>query len=242
MKLRLPLIATAVASLLAISAGSVLAINPGTPDAAQTAFDTNLPAPVQFEAQTFVPGISGSLVAVYVHTKMFVPGPNIVGPNVTDVTMAIFATSGGLPTGSPMTTQVVTPLDPGWTVVTFGAPINVVAVTKYALELGQGATDTTMWDFACNDNYGPGTPYIYDGTWKTIFQYSAQNCLADFAFQTFIVSPPPPVTTVPPTSTSRGSSGDTPGNPSYLLIFAGLAVAASAAVVVSISRRRITQR
>jgi hypothetical protein len=246
MKLRLPLIAVAVAGILAMSAGSVLATIPGTPDAAQTAHDTNLAAPAEIQVQTFVAKNSGSLgtVLVYTHTLVPTPPPGVVGPNVvpnvtTNVTVAIFPTSGGFPTGSAMATQVVTPVDGGWTTVTFASPANVVATTKYALELAQGATDTTMWDFACADNYGPGTPYILDGTWKTIFQFSAINCLADFAFQTFVVTPPPPVTTAPPTSTSSGPTGDTPGNPSSLLIFAGLA---SAAVFVSISRRRLAQK
>lgn len=213
----------------------------------QTAWDTNLASPTQIEAQTFVPTITGSLGTVQLHTNTFVPGPNIVGPNVTGITVRIFATDGsGLPTGSNLATQDVSPADPGWTTVTFASPANVVAGTKYSLELLQGPGDTTRWDFLCADAYGPGQALVYDGTWKTIFQYSAQDCLADFAFTTWIVAapppPPPPVTTAPPTSTSRGNSGGAPGNPSYLLILAGLAVAASAAVVVSISRRRVIQR
>lgn len=214
----------------------------------QTAFDTNLASPTQIEGQTFVPAITGSLGTVQLHTNTFVPGPNIVGPNVTGITVRIFATDGsGLPTGSNLATQDVSPADPGWTTVTFASPANVVAGTKYSLELLQGPADTTRWDFLCADAYGPGQALVYDGTWKTIFQFSAQNCLADFAFTTWIVAanvtaPPTAPATAPPTSTSRGNSGDAPGNPSYLLILAGLAVAASAVVVVSISRRRVIQR
>ena len=73
MRLRFPLIAIGATSILAMSAGSVLATIPGTPDAAQTSWDTNLPAPVEISVQTFVPTISGSLGTVLVHTNTFVP-------------------------------------------------------------------------------------------------------------------------------------------------------------------------
>jgi hypothetical protein len=246
MKLRLPLIATAVAGILAMSAGSVLATIPGTLDAHQTSWDTNLPAPVQVTAQTFVPGLSGALGTVQVHTNTFVAPAVVVVPNVTNVTVAIVATDGsGFPTGSALATQTVSPADPGWTTVTFGSPTNVVAGTKYAIELSQSLADTTRWDFICaTDAYGPGQALILDTTWKTVHQFDGNlDCFGDFAFQTYIVVPnvtAPP--TAPPTSTTGDKSGSTPADPSFLLIFAGLAVGASAAVFVSISRRRLTQR
>jgi hypothetical protein len=246
MKRRLLFVAAAVASILALSTGSVMAIPiPGTPDASNTSYDTNLPAPTALEAQTFVPTLTGSLGTVLVHTNMFVPTPTvIVQPNVTDITVNITSMSGADP-GSTLATQTITPVDGGWTLVTFTAPTNVVAGTKYAIELSQGAGDTTRWDFDCAQPYGPGNALIFSTTWKSIFAFDAQDCLATFAFQTYIVvaaATPAPTHTAPPTSTAGDTGSGTPGNPSYLLIFAGLAAAASAAVFVSISRRRLTQR
>jgi hypothetical protein len=235
----------AVATLLALTAGSAMAIvPPGTLDASQTSYDTNLLAPVQQQAQTFVPTISGSLGTVLVHTNVYVPAPTVVvRPNVTNVTVEITSTSGGLPTGTVLATQTVTPQSGGWTVVTFSAPTNVTAGTKYALELAQLGGDTTMWDFDCAQPYGPGNAVVFSTTWKSIFAYDTQDCLASYAFQTYIVVPAataPPVS-APPTSTMNSAPGDAPGNPGYMLILAGLAVAAAATIFVS-SRRRVTQR
>jgi hypothetical protein len=239
-KRRIAFVAMGVASILALSAGSVLAIIPGTPDAAQTSWDTDLGAPVEISVQTFVPTISGSLGTVEVHTTTYVPSVPQARPALpTNVTVAIFpTTAGGFPTGSAMATKVVTPVDGGWTTVSFGSPTDVVSGTKYALEVAQGATDTTLWDFLCSDAYGPGQALVLNGSWQTIHQFDGNlNCLADFAFRTWIVTPAGP--TAPPTATVSGPTGDTPSNPGFLLLFAGLA---SAAAFVTVSRRHLLRR
>jgi hypothetical protein len=119
----------------------------------------------------------------------------------------------------------------------------------YAIVVTQDVPSTeSEWNGATGDPYGPGAAYVMDTTWKTPAAYT-ETALTDYAFQTFItvaVATPAPTTaptaapTAPPTSTGSNNGG-TPNSPSFLLIFAGLALAAAGSVVVS-QRRRQTQR
>lgn len=242
MKLRLALIGAGAAGILALSAGSALAIViPGTPDAAQTTHDHNL-VPQTTLAQTFVPTISGSLGTVEVFTTVQVP-PAVVPAAATDITVEIRTTSSNLPTSTVLATQTLAPGNGAWTVVSFSSPTNVVAGTMYAIVVTNGASSFAEWDAACANPYGPGVAYILDGTWKTIPTFDDASCISDFAFQSFIVTAAAtPGPTAPPTSTAGDTTGDAPSNPSFLLIFAGLAAAASAAVYVKVSRRHLTQQ
>lgn len=253
MRYRIPLLAATVATVLAMTAGSAFAlfIN-GTLDSSQTV-NTASPAlearvlPAQL-AQTFTPTLTGSLGTVQLYTLYpLVPAVD-AAPNVTDVSVQIFATDvSGNPTGPALATQTATTADGGWTTVVFGTPTNVSAGTKYALVMSGAATPE--WLGTCGNEYGPGAALILDTTWKTIPTFNDAFCITDFAFQAYIVvaapastPTPTPAPTVPPTSTSNSGSGSGPTNPSSLLILAGLSVAAAAAVVVAISRRRVTQQ
>ena len=242
MRIKLPLMAIGVASILALSTGSALANIPGTPDAAQMTYDHSIIPPGMVLAQTFVPTITGSLNAVEIYTSVYA-GPTVVGPALpTDITVQIHSTIGNLPSSSMLAGETVAPANAGWDLVTFSSPAGVVAGTKYAILLYQGAADVAEWNGACADPYGPGAAMLFDtgdATWKSIPTFNAQSCITDFAFQTFITVA---TATPPPTSTTTSDTGGTTSNSSFLLIFAGLAAAASATVFASISRRRSTQR
>jgi len=241
MKVRLPFIAMSVAGILAVSAGSALAVIPGTLDAEQTATTQSL-LPEPLLAQTFVPTISGTLSAVEVYTSIYVP-PSVVPAVPPSVTVQITGTASNVPTPTILDAVTITPASGGWNAVLFSPGIQVTAGTKYAILLNAGPSGTAEWNGACSDPYGPGAALISDaGTWKTIPNWNDQYCLTDFAFRTYVTAPAAtPGLTPPPTSTSRGNDGDGSGYPGYLLLFAGLAAAASAAVLFSISRRRVTQ-
>ena len=248
MRHRIPFLAAAVATLLAMNAGSALANIPGTPDAEQTGFSGSLIVEPML-AQTFVPTISGPLVYVAVYTS-YAPIPTVAaGPNtVPDITVAITGTDGsGFPT-SPLASETLAPGDSDWVGIDFTVPANVVALTKYAIVVTQdGTTGQALWNGSClGDPYGPGKALIFDGTWQTVGSFFPKTCLSDFAFQTRITAAAAtPVQsflgqTPPPTTTGSPSSGE---SPSYLLILAGLASgAAAAAVFASISRRRLIRR
>jgi hypothetical protein len=233
--------------MLALTTGSALAIPiPGTSDAGQTVIDHAL-LPQALLAQTFVPTLTGSLGTVEINTSLY-SAPLIVQPNApTDLTVEITTTSSNLPTSTVLATQVVSPADSSWDVVTFSTPTNVVAGTQYAIVVSQSASNgVAEWNGTCGNEYGPGVAYIFNSTWETIPAWNEGDCITDFAFQTFIVVPaatPAPTTapTAPPTSTMNSAPGDAPSNPGYMLILAGLAVAAAATVFIS-SRRRVTQR
>ena len=242
MKLRLPFIAMGVAGILAMSAGSTLAVIPGTLDSQQTGTGVSL-LPEPLLAQTFVPTISGTLNAVEVYTSIYIP-PSVVPALPPSVTVQITGTASDVPTPTILDAVTITPASGGWNAVLFSPGIQVAAGTKYAILLNAGPSGTAEWNAACSDPYGPGAALISDGgTWKTIPTWNDQYCITDFAFRTYITAPSAtPGLTPPPTSTSRGNSGDTPSDTGYLLIFAGMTAAASAAVLISISRRRLSER
>ena len=273
MRRRMPFLAVAVATLLAMNAGSALATFPGTLDAEQTSFVGTL-TPESMLAQTFVPTVSGSLDTVEVYTSLE-PVPTVAaGPNtVPDITVSITGTDGsGFPTSTILASETLAPPVNLWLIVVFSVPTNVVAGTKYAIVVTQDPTSPALWNGSClGDPYGPGTALIFDSTWQTVGSFFAKTCLSDFAFQTYITppaatpAPPTPAPTAspspfqsvqgvtaaptlaptlaptpPPTNTGGSGSGDNPG---YLLIFAGLAAGAAAAVAfASTSRRRIIRR
>jgi hypothetical protein len=254
MRYRIPLLAATVATVLSMTAGSAFAIIiNGTLDSQQTNTTGSpvLPAEVLPAklAQTFVPSLTGSLTTVQLWTLYPIVINTAVTPSVADVSVQIFNTDGsGNPTGPALATQTVTTFDGGWTTVVFGTPTNVTATTKYAIVMS--GTAPPEWLGTCGNMYGPGTALIFSGSWQLIPAFDGNECTADFAFQTYIAVPaaatlaptPAPTHTAPPTSTAGDTGSGTPGNPGYLLIFAGLAAAASAAVFVSISRRHLTQR
>ena len=242
MRHRLPFIAMGVAGILAMSAGSALATIPGTLDSVQTTTDHNL-VPQSLLAQTFVPTMSGTLSAVQVFTTIYNP-PAVAEPAAPpSVTVQITGTASNLPTPTILDAVTFTPANNDWNTILFSPGIHVAAGTKYAILLNVGVSGTAEWNGACADPYGPGAALISNaGSWETIPTFDDGSCITDFAFRTYILAPAAsPSPTAPPTSTI-GSTGESRSDPSGLLVFAGLALAASAAVLVSISRRRLTQQ
>lgn len=234
MRHRIPALAAAVAFLLTMTAGTALAVIPGTLDQAQTVYSTGLGSQTLL-AQTFTAGLSGQLDAVDVYTSLYSP-PAVAKPNVDSITVQITGTDGsGLPTSTILAAETGTPADSDWETFEFSPAYAVTAGTKYAI-LVQGTG--FEWNGACNDNYGPGTALIFDTTWKTIANWNDQYCLADFAFRTYVGQNKTP----PPTGTAVSSPVDRQDNSGLLLVFAGLAGVAAAAAFTSITRRRIIRR
>lgn len=250
MKHRLPVLAAAVVSLLALTAGSAFAT--GTLD--QTQVDTSTGVnPVQASlAQTFTAGLSGKLDEADVNLTLPQTAPAVAGaPAIAGITVEIWAAPGGVPTGPALATESVVAVD-GWNLVPFTTPPDVLAGTQYALVV---AGNLQSWTGDCTNAYANGQGLILDASaWITIPAYGAAHfqdptpfCLQDFAFRTFVTvaaATPAPTraATPPPTSTNSSSSGDSPRNLSYLFVFAGLFAAAGAVALVSTTRRRPIRR
>jgi hypothetical protein len=266
MRYRIPMLAAAVATMLALTAGSALAM--GTLDQDQTAFGSvYVQNGSEALGQTFVAGISGTLDTVQVYTS-WVPQIQLpVQPSLGGMTIQITTTSGSpaLPTGTVLATQVLGPsdiLNGDWSTATFTTPTTVVAGTAYAIVIVP--TLPAEWDGHCGSvNYGPGRGYVLDGSsWVTVGAFATAHslnagtyCQTEFAFKTYVTAPAPTASptlaptvaptvapTPPPTNTGGSNSGDSPSNLSYLLLFGGIAAAAVVAAFASNTRRRLIRR
>ena len=71
------------------------------------------------------------------------------GETNPSITVGIFATSGGLPTGSPLATDTQTGGD-GWLTFNFAAPASVASGTQYALVVEPAGSIT--WRGVCSDD------------------------------------------------------------------------------------------
>ena len=253
MRYRIPMLAAVVATMLALTAGSALAM--GTPDQDQTTFTSTPPAGTELLGQTFVAGLTGKLDTVQLHTSVFVQINLPVQPSLAGMTVEIRTTSGSpaLPTSTVLATQVLAPsdiLNGNWSTVTFTTAADVVAGTGYAIVITPSGG--SEWDGNCvGINYGPGRGYVLDGSsWVTVPQFAINRslngpsyCESEFAFRTFVTAPAPTASpTTPPTNTGGSNSGDSPSNLSYLLVFGGIAAAAVVAAFASNTRRRLIRR
>jgi hypothetical protein len=213
-KHRIPVLAAAVVSLLALTAGGALATVPtGTLDASQTELTSTFPPSTDHPlAQTFTATLTGKLDTVQIHTTQLVTLGLSVNPNLSpgDMTVEIRTTDGsGLPTSTVLATQSLTPVHADWSNVAFNTQADVVTGTKYAIvvtEVASVGNSVNSWDGSCNDNYGPGAALVLNGAvWMTVPAYAAGgnpeiDCMQDFAFRTFVtVAAPAPVVTPPPT-------------------------------------------
>ena len=133
--------------------------------------------------QTFTAGVTGSLSRI-----SLMLGVNSAN---TDLTVQIYDTSGGLPTGSPLATttiprssvNVVGPVeDPlGWVNATFAAPPSIAAGHQYAIVLHTSSTTGHYRMGAADNLYSGGTTVAHNETgW---FQMTA----FDAAFKTYVV-------------------------------------------------------
>jgi hypothetical protein len=244
----------ALVAILALTAGSALATAiPGTLDQQQTnAPDGGYLGSNYHQAQTFTAGITGMLDAVTVQIGTNTPGV-VVPAAAGDFTVAIWATSGGVPSGaSALATKTITGNATGSVAVVLSSPISVVAGTKYAIVLVADPARGISWLGKCGtDSYSGGQALIFDvlnfPAWRTVPAWAlladSSNCVLDYAFATYVspslVSLPPSLApTLPPTATS----GDSPRNssdPTVLLVIAGLA---AAAVLVTLRRSGFARR
>jgi hypothetical protein len=112
-----------------------------------------------WRAQTFTPTISHTVTSI--KFKAYRDGAS----NYT-VTAGIYATSGGLPTGSPLATGTmassgITTSSPGaWYEITIGAGANLVASTMYAIVIDNKDADTgnrLLWRQDTNSAYAGGS-------------------------------------------------------------------------------------
>ncbi len=234
MRILLARVGVGIVAVFVFATGSLLAAAPsGVLDQEQAGSTWDL---VGFggidAAQTFTAGMSGQLSDVEV---------NVVVAAQTDptITAGIFATSGGLPTGSPLATDTQTGGD-GWLTFNFGAPTSVTSGTQYALVIEPVGSIT--WRGVCSDDYAGGQALIDDSGWKTFPQYVSDHeadptsyCVLDFAFRTYVVQPE---TSPPPTSTAGEAGNSGAGAPVSLLVLAGTA----ALVALLPIRKRIIAR
>ena len=137
-------------------------------------------------AQTFTPQVSHTITSV----KLYVKRKGTIG----NVTIGIYATSGGHVTGSALTSVAVdgsawaTSL--AWKEWTFTTPIFLVASTKYAIRMEESTFDADncpYWGIAYSAGAGPyanGNAESYDGSsWTGLTTY-------DFYFEEYGFAPP----------------------------------------------------
>jgi hypothetical protein len=104
------------------------------------------------QGQTFTAGLTGLLDQVDVNV-----GSNGNGTSGSAV-LAIFATSGGLPTGTALTSEVITGVDSAvsWVQVPLTTSVPSAAGTQYAIVLT--SPDPTEWSWGLSgDDYAGGT-------------------------------------------------------------------------------------
>ena len=176
MKYRVPLLAAAVAGMLALSAGPALATT--TLDQHQTDVSGYADA-WQISnmrlAQTFTTGMAGSLSRVDINADAF-------GGSVT------FEILGA----TYLDTQTVNLNDSGWTQINLKTPFNVVKGTYYYLIVVPNGK--ISWRGVCTNPYSGGKAYVLDGSWSTIPAWATAHhatlgyCEQDFAFRTYVTT------------------------------------------------------
>jgi hypothetical protein len=150
-----------------------------------------------FFGQTFTAGMDGYLTEVELSGR-FMSVPAVVAPNATsgNLYVKVFATSGGLPTGSALgsTTTEVGSTD-GWITITFAAPIPITSGTMYALQFNMDPGVGLVFGNA----YAGGTKFSGNGTDAPMIMGG------DWAFRTYVSESAP--ATLPPTGTGASGSG-----------------------------------
>ncbi len=137
---------------------------------ASVATDSSFPA-----GQTFTAGSSYNLA--YVKLKLF----RDVGTFPGTVTVALYATSGGLPTGDVLASGTIDgdTLAEGeqytasgeWTVVNFSSPYGITSGTKYAIVITTGG-DAVYADMdVTSPTYSGGSLVIFSGSWGAYTSY-----------------------------------------------------------------------
>ena len=134
--------------------------------------------------QTFTAGLSGELSSVTIFLKNG-------GAATEDLSVAISAVSGGLPSGTALATQSVAnagvPATEGAVAVTFEAPATIVAGTEYAILVASPASASGDQHFEMfyitTEGYADGAA-LQDGGTGT--NWAEQNY--DFSFETVVTA------------------------------------------------------
>lgn len=227
---------------LALSAGSVLAVLPGTLDQQQTNISSSASVGASpIEGETFTAGITGNLTAVGIYIDVISApalAPALVTPGPgSNFAIAVFPTSGGMPdtSGGPMFEEYGTASStPGWHDFILSSPAPVVSGTQYAILAAPVTGNFLDWSGDCTDVYAGGQALVKNGSgWSAPHVLNDTVCLVDFAFHTY-VQPPSPQTsapqTPPPTSTTS-TDGSRSSMPWLLLALAGMWTAAAAVTI-----------
>jgi hypothetical protein len=134
--------------------------------------------PGQAAAQTFVAPGSGSITgfAVDVASTMTIPTPQQGGdgaaflpvPLPAMVRLSLVATSGGIPSGSPLaTTLALSPPGGGFISGPLPVPVAVTGGQTYAIVVEPQDGASVSVAATSGDPYGDGQAYINDGTWTS---------------------------------------------------------------------------
>ncbi len=241
------LLAVLVASL-AFAGGAAAVVIPGTLDQHQNSGPDSAYWNQNYSvAQTFTAGLTGSLDAVTFN--LGTAQPEVVPAAVGDLSVQILATSGGVPSGSPLATENITgAVSGGLYLVTFTSPASVASGTQYALVLTPGTSSLLDWLGVCgSDAYAGGSALVFDSanhpSWMTVPAWASAEesnaCTQDFEFATYVTeaaTPSPTATapatatalstvTAPPTATAPVPADTSRGEPMLLILASGLALA-----------------
>jgi len=211
----------ALAAVLSIGAGSVLAIPiPGTLDQQQTIVTDQIDdfGSSYTLAQTFTAGQTGTLDAIGIYVGAVqsiisvrpaaVPTPDLYAR------VAVAGASGGVPAGAYLMNPTYTtfPGQPGWVYFILPAPAPITTGTQYSIIATVSGLWRLVWAGDCaTDNYSGGQALIFDTTkkapaWQSMTSWgtnadSIGSCQQDFAFKTYVTTPdvatPTPVVATP---------------------------------------------
>ena len=230
MKHGIPVLAAAVASLLALVPGPALAI--GTLDQQQTntsGYTINWIPGVKL-AQTFTAARTGKLDTIDINADGY----------GSPVTIEIEAATS-VPTGAVLDTQSLSLNDTGWTQIKVKTPPSVTAGSKYAILISQFTN--VGWHGDCSNAYGGGQAFVFDTSawysvpgWAAAFGASASSyCALDYAFRTYVTKPAPaatpkpatPAPTAAPVATVAASAGTSAGESPSSEVLGATAVAST---------------
>jgi hypothetical protein len=236
MRRRIAALAAGFTVILTLVSGAAVAAA-GAQNASQTsaADDGAYWGAVYGLAQTFTPTVTGNLDQVSIDIAIDIPPlADVVPAALPQVRVAIFVTSGGLPTGSALTEETFTATTGAatWHDVPLSVPVAVTKNVVYALLISGTAGVFIDWPGVCGSNpYAGGQALIVDTrtanpwmdlpSWAAANQGSSAVCQNDFAFKTFITGGATP----PPTSASGRPAAPADGQSAALLLLVGLAAA-----------------
>lgn len=194
----------AVAAVLALSAGSALAV-PDTQDQHQDSSDYALNGNAGFDsadyatAQTFTAGISGQLDRVSLYGVTTDPNSHLTVKLVE-----------GDPTGTILATNTdVAPGSGGWFDATFSPNVHVTANSTYAIVFTGGGGIRVGATCGANAYVGGQALVSHDAVeWQPIPVAVAGVCITEFAFRTYVI--PDVGAVAPPAITAAFSAATLP--------------------------------